>query len=42
MRTQYYALSVSRLIELAREAGYVDVQRLDGAFFQPVVVGTKG
>ena len=41
MRTRYYALPIPRLIELMLEAGLVDVQRLDGSFFQPVVVGTR-
>ncbi len=41
MRTKYYAISTDRLIELARDAGYRDVRRLDDLFFQPLIVGTK-
>jgi SAM-dependent methyltransferase len=41
MRATYYALSVSRLVELMREAGFADVRRLDGAFYQPLVIGRR-
>jgi SAM-dependent methyltransferase len=41
MRAVYYALPVPRLMELMREAGFEDVRRLDGAFFQPLVVGRR-
>ena len=41
MRTQYYAVSTDRLIELMGEAGFSGVRRLDGRFFQPLIVGTK-
>lgn len=41
LRTQYYAVSTDRLIELMDEAGYTGVRRLDGRFFQPLIVGTK-
>ena len=41
MRAVYYALPVPRLMELMREAGFDDVRRLDGAFFQPLVVGRR-
>jgi SAM-dependent methyltransferase len=41
MRSKYYAIPVSRLIELMTEAGFRDVRRLDGRFFQPLIVGTK-
>lgn len=40
-RTRYYAVPVSRLLALMREAGFERVRRLDGAFFQPVLVGTR-
>lgn len=39
MRATYYALPVPRLMELMREAGFDDVRRMDGAFFQPLVIG---
>jgi SAM-dependent methyltransferase len=41
MRTQYYAVSIDRLIELMADAGYSEVRRLDGRFFQPLIVGTR-
>lgn len=41
MRSRYYAISTSRLSELMREAGLINVRRLDGAFYQPVLLGTK-
>jgi SAM-dependent methyltransferase len=41
MRAQYYAVGTDRLQELMREAGFVQVKRVDEAFFQPVVVGVR-
>ena len=41
MRSRYYAISIQRLIELMKEAGYCEVERLDKRFFQPVIVGTR-
>lgn len=41
MRATYYALPVSRLVELMREAGFTDVRRLDGAFYQPLVIARR-
>lgn len=41
MRTRYYAISVERLTELMQEAGFVEVTRLDGRYFQPVLVGRR-
>lgn len=40
-RTRYYAIGIDRLMELAREAGFREVRRLDGRFFQPLVVGVR-
>ncbi|HEX2077025.1 MAG TPA: class I SAM-dependent methyltransferase [Longimicrobium sp.] len=40
-RAMYYALPVPRLVELMRRAGFADVRRLDGAFYQPLVVGRR-
>lgn len=39
-RTRYYAVSIETLMRLLREAGFVDVQRIDGVFFQPLIVAT--
>ena len=41
IRSRYYAISPNRLIELMRDAGFGAVRRLDGDFYQPVLVGTK-
>ena len=41
MRSRYYAISPGRLLALMEQAGFDDVKRLDGVFFQPVLVGTK-
>lgn len=40
-RSTYYAVGIPRLMELMTKAGFNDVQRLDDAFFQPVITGTK-
>lgn len=41
MRSRYYAVTTDRLIKLMQAAGFVDVQRLDGRFFQPVILGKR-
>ena len=41
MRTQYYAVSTDTLCELMVVAGFEDVERIDGAFYQPVLTGTR-
>ena len=41
LRAKYYAVLTDRLIELMDEAEYTGVRRLDGCFFQPLIVGTK-
>ena len=41
LRSRYYAVSIVRLLELLREAGFIDVRRLDGVLFQPVLVGRR-
>jgi SAM-dependent methyltransferase len=41
MRTRYYAVHTGTLIDLMGRAGFAEVQRLDEAFFQPVLVGTR-
>src|SRR5690606_38228649 len=37
-RSRYYAVSIDRLMELFREAGFSAVRRIDGRFFQPLIV----
>ena len=41
LRSRYYAMSIARLSELMEEAGFADVQRVDGILFQPVLVGHR-
>ncbi len=41
LRSQYYAVGISRLIELMIQAGFQNVKRLDDRFFQPVIIGTR-
>jgi SAM-dependent methyltransferase len=41
MRSKYYAVSTDKLCDLMREAGFHDVRRIDGVFYQPVLVGTR-
>jgi SAM-dependent methyltransferase len=42
MRSRYYAISISRILELMQQAGFRNVRRIDGVFYQPVLLGTKG
>ncbi|MBE7381169.1 MAG: class I SAM-dependent methyltransferase [Leptolyngbya sp. SIO1E4] len=41
MRSRYYALSPNHLMQLMETAGFKGIQRLDEAFFQPVLIGLK-
>ncbi len=41
MRAKYYAIGTTRLLGLLKEAGFKDIKRVDGAYYQPVLVGTK-
>jgi SAM-dependent methyltransferase len=41
MRSRYYAIGTGRLLALMTQAGFSDVCRLDGVFYQPVLVGTR-
>jgi SAM-dependent methyltransferase len=41
MESPYYAVGVPRLMALLADAGFEGVERIDGAFFQPVIVGRK-
>jgi SAM-dependent methyltransferase len=41
MRSRYYAVGTGKLLDLMRQAGFDDVARLDGVFYQPVLVGTR-
>jgi SAM-dependent methyltransferase len=41
MRTRYNALGTDRLLALMREAGFASTERLDGRFYQPVLLGNR-
>lgn len=41
MRSRYYAVRTSTLISLMEQAGFQSVHRIDGVFYQPVLVGTR-
>jgi hypothetical protein len=41
MRTRYYAIGTDRLLALMERAGFTSVERLDGRFYQPVLVGNR-
>ena len=41
LSTRYYAISITRLLSLAREAGFIRTERRDGVLFQPVVLGFR-
>jgi len=41
LETSYLALAPDRVAALMRAAGFEDVQRVDGRFFQPVLLGTR-
>lgn len=42
MRSKYFAVSISVLLDLMADVGFQNVRRLDDAFYQPVLVGNKG
>jgi SAM-dependent methyltransferase len=41
MRSQYYAVGTGALLALLERAGFREVRRIDGRFYQPVLVGKK-
>jgi SAM-dependent methyltransferase len=41
LKTTYLAIPVERVAGLMRTVGFENVERVDGRFFQPVVVGTR-
>ena len=41
MRSRYYAVTTETLIRLMHEVGFTEVERLDGRFFQPLVIGKR-
>jgi SAM-dependent methyltransferase len=41
MRSRYYAVSTDTMCALMREAGFEQVRRIDDAYYQPILVGTR-
>ena len=41
LKTSYLSITPARVAELMRAVGFANVQRVDGRFFQPVLVGTR-
>ena len=41
LRSTYYAIGIPRLMDLMNRAGFEDIRRIDGRFFQPVIIGTR-
>lgn len=41
MRTRYHAVGTDHLLSLMREVGFTSVERLDGGFYQPVLLGDR-
>jgi len=41
LKTSYLAISVEQVTRLMRTIGFENVRRVDGRFFQPVLVGTR-
>ena len=41
LRSRYYAISTDKLRDLMYKAGFEDVKRIDGVYFQPILIGTK-
>jgi hypothetical protein len=40
-RTSYLAISPDQVLPLMRDVGFNEVHRLDGRFFQPVLIGSR-
>jgi SAM-dependent methyltransferase len=41
MRSTYYAVGTTKLVDLMRAAGFSNARRLDGHYFQPLIIGTR-
>jgi SAM-dependent methyltransferase len=41
MRSTYYAIGTTKLVELMRAAGFSNARRLDAHYFQPLIIGTR-
>jgi SAM-dependent methyltransferase len=38
---RYYAIRVPALLQLCASVGFIDLERRDGSFYQPVILGTR-
>jgi SAM-dependent methyltransferase len=41
MRSTYYAVGTTKLVDLMRAAGFSNARRMDGHYFQPLIIGTR-
>jgi hypothetical protein len=41
-RSRYYAISPNKILPFMEDAGFEDVKRLDGLFYQPVLIPRSG
>jgi SAM-dependent methyltransferase len=41
MRTRYYAIGIEQLLVLLRRAGFTSAERIDGRFYQPILVADR-
>lgn len=41
MRARYFAVPIVKLQELMREAGFVELERLDSPYYQPILLGRR-
>lgn len=41
LRSTYNTIGIPKLMDLMTRAGFKDVRRLDGRFFQPIIIGTR-
>ena len=40
-RSKYYAVSISKIIELMQMAGFTAVKQIESEFYQPIIIGKK-
>jgi hypothetical protein len=40
--SRYYAVPIDRLVSLLEECTFIEIQRLDGVLYQPVLVARRG
>ena len=40
--SRYYAVPIDRLVSLLEENSFIEIQRLDGVLYRPVLVARRG